>query len=328
MNLFDGHGDIWTDVTCKRKAGERDVFRRHHLEKFRKGQVTGGIFVVWIDPPFTRDLALRSQEIIAAMHEEMLDAADILHPVLCFEDFAVGTRLGKINVVNGLEGMDQIGDDVDQIDALYEQAGIRHGMLTWNRPNKLAAGVEGDPDQGLSDAGRRVLRRMQDLGMVVDVSHLNDKSFWEALELVSGPLIASHSNCRTLCDMPRNLTDAMLRAVAETGGVVGINTNREFTYHDPAKRNVAGLADHVDHMAQVMGSVRHIGFGFDFDDYISVETLSEFISHVNIPPSCDGIVNESQAHALVDELARRGYSTEDLALMAEGNFYRVFKAVW
>lgn len=328
MNLFDGHGDIWTDITCKRQAGEKDVFRRHHLEKFRKGQVTGGIFVVWIDPPFNRDIAVRSQEIITAMREEFRDAADLLHPVLNFEDFAEGTRLGKINVVNGLEGMDQIGDDVDQIDALYENAGIRHAMMTWNRPNKLATGVEGDPKQGLSAAGRRALRRMQDLGIVVDVSHLNDKSFWEVLELASGPLIASHSNCRALCDMPRNLTDTMLRAVAETGGLVGINTNREFTYHELAKRNVAGLADHVDHMAQTMGSVQHIGFGFDFDDYISFETLSEFITHANIPPSCDGIRDESQAHALVDELARRGYSTEDLALMAEGNFYRIFKAVW
>lgn len=328
MNLFDGHGDIWTDVTCKRQAGERDVFRRHHLEKFRKGQVTGGIFVVWIDPPFTRDIAARSNEIIAAMQEEMRDAADLLHPVKSFDDLAEGTRLGKINVVNGLEGMDQFGDDVDQLDVLYEKADIRHAMLTWNRPNKLATGVEGDANMGLSEAGRQAVRRMQDLGIVLDVSHLNDKSFWEVLELIRGPIIASHSNCRALCDMPRNLTDSMLRAVAETGGLVGINTNREFTYHDPAKRNVAGLADHIDHMAQVMGSTRHIGFGFDFDDYISAETLSEFISHVDIPPSCDGIEDESKAHALVDELARRGYSAQDLAYMAQENFYRVFKAVW
>lgn len=327
MNLFDGHGDIWTDVTCKRQAGERDVFRHRHLEKFRKGQVTGGIFVIWIDPPFSRDMAQRSDEIIAAMRAEFVDAADLLHPVLRFSDFAEGERLGKIAVVNGLEGMNQIGDDIDKIDVLYHEAGIRHAMLTWNKPNALASGVDGDPNSGLTPAGRKAVRRIQDLGILLDVSHLNDTCFWEVLHMAHGPLIASHSNCRALCSQARNLTDPMLKAVAETGGLVGINTNREFTSDDHARRNVAGLADHIDHMAQIMGSVDHIGFGFDFDDYLSTETLSEFIDHPDEPPSCDGIEDESKAHAMVDELARRGYTEADLRKMAVENFYRVFKSV-
>lgn len=327
MNLFDGHGDIWTDVVCKRQAGEQDVFRRHHLEKFRKGQVTGGIFVVWIDPPFTRDFAQRSQEIIEAMQAEMQDAADLLHPVLRFADFAEGERLGKINVVNGLEGMNQIGENIDEIDRLYHEVGIRHAMLTWNMPNALATGVDGDPDRGLTEAGRRAVRRIQDLGILLDVSHLNDTCFQEVLGMAHGPLIASHSNCRAICNQRRNLTDPMLKAVAETGGLVGINTNREFTHDDNARRTVAGLADHIERMIEVMGSVEHVGFGFDFDDYLSHETLSEFIDHADEPPSCDGIWDESQAHALVDELAARGYSEEDLRKMAVGNFYRVFEAV-
>lgn len=327
MNLFDGHGDIWTDVTCKRQAGERDVFRRHHLEKFRKGRVTGGIFVIWIDPPFERDYAVRSSEIIAAMRDELRDAADLLHPVLRFEDFAEGERLGKINVVNGLEGMNQIGDNIDLIDQLYHEVGMRHAMLTWNGPNKLATGIEGDPDAGLTEAGRRAVRRIQDLGMVLDVSHLNDKCFWEVLGMAQGPLIASHSNCRALCPRGRNLTDPMLKAVAQTGGLVGINTNREFTHDDEAHRNVGGLADHVEHMVQVMGSADHIGFGFDFDDYLSPEALSIFTDHVDTP-SADGIRDESEAYALVDELAARGFAETELKKIAQGNFYRVFKDVW
>lgn len=327
MNLFDGHGDIWTDITCKRQAGERDVFRRHHLEKFRKGQVTGSIFVIWIDPPFERDYAVRSQEIITAMREEMIEAEDLLHPVLRFEDFAVGERLGKINVVNGLEGMNQIGDNIDLIDELYHEAGMRHAMLTWNGPNKLATGVEGDADAGLTEAGRKAVRRIQQLGMVLDVSHLNDKCFWEVLHMAEGPLIASHSNCRALCPRGRNLTDPMLKAVAQTNGLVGINTNREFTHDNEAHRNVAGLADHVEHMAEVMGGVDNIGFGFDFDDYLSPEALSIFTDHVD-SPSADGIRDSSEAHALVDVLAARGWTQDDLQKIAQGNFYRVFKEVW
>lgn len=327
MKLFDGHGDIWTDVTCKRQAGERDVFLRHHLEKFRKGQVTEGIFVIWLDPPFDRDPAVRSQEILAAMQAEMEDAGDLLHLVRRYADFAESERLGKIAVVNGLEGMNQIGDDIDKIDDLYHTWGMRHAMLTWNHPNKLATGAEGDPANGLTEAGRRAVRRIQDLGMILDVSHLNDTSFWQVLDLASGPVIASHSNCRALCPRMRNLADPMLKAIAQTGGLVGINTNREFTHDDEPLRTVATLADHVEHMVEVMGSVDHVGFGFDFDDYLNADALSAFMEHVEVV-SADGIRDESEAHSLVDELARRGYPEADLVKIARGNFHRICKTVW
>ena len=115
--IFDGHGDIWTDVTCHvMDHGERDIFRKYHLNKFREGHVTGGIFVIWIDPPNDKDPAARSKQIVTSIKQEMVDAADILNFVTKFEDFEKGTKAGKINVVTGMEGLSQIGEDIDQID--------------------------------------------------------------------------------------------------------------------------------------------------------------------------------------------------------------------
>ena len=90
-------------------------------------------------------------------------------------------------------------------------------MLTWNETNALAAGAGGDPQAGLTEAGRRAVRRMGELGMVVDVSHLNDGGFWDVMDLAAGPVIASHSNCRALCDVRRNLSDDQLRRIRDTG---------------------------------------------------------------------------------------------------------------
>ena len=225
--IFDGHGDIWTDVTCHvMDHGERDIFRKYHLNKFREGHVTGGIFVIWIDPPNDKDPAARSKQIVTSIKQEMVDAADILNFVTKFEDFEKGTKAGKINVVTGMEGLSQIGEDIDQIDYFYHEVGVRHAMLTWNEANALATGWPVDVNRGLTDVGKKAVKRIQDLGMVMDVSHLNDKCFWGVIDLARGPIIASHSNARAVCPAMRNLTDDMLKAIAGTNGLVGMNSMR------------------------------------------------------------------------------------------------------
>lgn len=214
--LFDGHGDVWTDVTCKRVDNhETDIFRKYHLKKFQAGKVTGGIFVIWIDPPYDKDPAARSKQIVQSIKEEMIDSADLLNFVTKFEDFEKGTKAGKINVVTGIEGLSQIGEDIDMIDYFYNEVGARHAMLTWNELNALATGCPQDPSRGLTEAGKLAVKRMEKLGMVLDVSHLNDKSFWDLMSIATTPVIASHSNSRTVCPAKRNLTDDMLKEIAK-----------------------------------------------------------------------------------------------------------------
>lgn len=325
--IFDGHGDVWTDVTCRLvDHGERDIFRKYHLKKFREGSVTGGIFVIWMDPPYDKDPVKRSQQVVKSIKQEMIDAADILNFVTKFEDFEKGTREGKINIVTGMEGLSQIGEDIDQIDYFYHEVGARHAMLTWNELNALATGWPVDVSRGLTEAGKRAVKRIQDLGMVMDVSHLNDKCFWDVIDLAQGPIIASHSNARAVCPAMRNLTDDMLKAIAKTGGLAGMNSMREFINEEHDKQDVEHLADHVEYIADLIG-IDHIGLGFDFDDYLGGEALSAFSAHVD-SPSGEGISNEAEAKNLLAVLEKRGFSQEDIEKVAYKNFYRVFKEVW
>lgn len=325
--IFDGHGDIWTDVTVKRAdRGERDIFRRYHLEKFRKGNVTGGIFVIWADPPYDKQPEKRSEQIVKSIQEELKDAADILNPVKRFADFETGRKENKINVVTGMEGLSQIGDDIDKIDYFYEEAGARHAMLTWNEQNALATGWPMDVTRGLTEPGKRAVKRIQKLGMVMDVSHLNDKCFWEVMNLAQGPIIASHSNARAVCPVMRNLSDEMLKEIAKTGGLAGMNSLREFIDEKHENQDVEHLADHVEYIADLIG-VEHIGLGFDFDDYLGNEALGSFSSNIE-SPSGTGISNEAEAKNLLDVLRKRGYREEELEAIAYKNFYRIFQRVW
>lgn len=325
--IFDGHGDIWTDVTNKRiKRKERDIFRRYHLEKFKKGGVNGGIFVIWIDPPYDADPVKRSKEIVESIRCELEEASDILNPVKNFSDFALGTAAGKINAVTGMEGLSQIGEDIDLINYFYDEVGVRHAMLTWNEKNALASGWPQNPEEGLTKAGERAVRRIQDLGMVMDVSHLNDKGFWDVMKLAQGPVIASHSNARSVCPAMRNLSDDMLKEIAKSGGLTGINSLREFIDDKRENQNVQRLADHVEYIADLIG-IEHIGLGFDFDDYLEEEALESFSANLD-SPSGQGIANEAEAGNLLNVLRKRGYTKDQLDAIAYKNFYRIFHNVW
>src|SRR5699024_8198889 len=119
----------------------------------------GGIFVIWIDPPYDKDPAARSKQIVQSIKEEMIDSADLLNFVTKFEDFEKGTKAGKINVVTGIEGLSQIGEDIDMIDYFYNEVGARHAMLTWNELNALATGCPQDPSRGLTEAGKLAVKR-------------------------------------------------------------------------------------------------------------------------------------------------------------------------
>ncbi|MEI3361518.1 MAG: membrane dipeptidase [Oscillospiraceae bacterium] len=167
---------------------------------------------------------------------------------------------GQIYAFFAIEGMAAIGEDLTGINR-YADFGARIGMLTWNETNALATGAGGDRYSPLTDLGRQAVTRMQNLGMLPDVSHLNDGGFADVIHLASGPVIASHSNCRALCDVRRNLTDDQLRAIRDTGGVVGVNVYHGFVHADPEQQTAEMLARHAAHMADVMG-VEHVACGF------------------------------------------------------------------
>ncbi len=321
--IFDAHCDIWTHVARKRLEGESDVIRHHHLNKFKDAEIIGGIFVVWVDPPYDKKPKERTEQILNKISEEIKDNKDIIHIVKSSKDFEVARENNKLAILIGMEGLQAIDDSVDDIEKLYE-FGVRHASLTWNEENGLATGAKGSHDRGLTENGVNVVKKMERLGMVLDVSHTNEKTFWDICKIATKPFIASHSNCRSLCDVPRNLADEQLKEIAKRGGVVGVNSYEEFVSSDLEKRTVQHLVDHIDHMVEVMG-VEHVGLGFDFAEYLNAETLKHYASTYTY--GVKGLEETTKAKNIVYELEKRGYSKEDIDKITYKNFYRVIKEI-
>jgi len=262
--VFDGHSDLLYDVTRRRLAGENHVLERHHLARLQKGGVEGLVLGVWAHPEKGETYRESTEQIISCAQAEFAESPwlEIVHTAA---EARAAKAAGKIYAFLAIEGMAAVGDDLSYIDR-YADLGARIGMLTWNEENLLATGASGDPKKGLTELGKQAVRRMQERGMLVDVSHLNEGGFWDVVELVDGPIIASHSNCRRLCDVPRNLTDDQLFAIRDSGGLVGVNVYHGFAHTEKEQQTVETLARHVAHMVEIMG-VEHIACGFDFCEF-------------------------------------------------------------
>lgn len=320
---FDAHSDIWTDVTHHYLAGESDIFRKYHYERLKKGQIEGGIFVIWNDPPYDSDPLKRTHQMMEAIAFEEPFCKDILTVARSYKDMIQAKKEGRMYAFIGLEGLKSIGENTDLIEEFYT-FGARHAGLTWNEQNPLATGALGDPERGLTDAGRRAVRKIEDLGMILDVSHLNDTSFWDVMDTATKPVVATHSNCRALCHQKRNLTDEQLKEIAKTGGIVGLNSFNEFVDDDEKYQDLKHLADHAVHMAEIMG-VEHIGFGFDFSEFLQGDTLKSFSSQAY--PYTIGLEDASHVPALTEELKKAGFHEAEIEMIAYKNWHRVLKQI-
>ena len=317
---FDAHSDIWCDVTARRLRGETDVLRKHHLDRLRKGGVEGSIFVIWVDPPYDVDYVKRTKDIMDCARAEIAEC-DEIRIVHTYDEMMRAKADGKIYVFNGIEGMAAIGEDLSKIDDYYD-FGCRHAILTWNEANALGAGANSGEDYGLTQVGKEAARRVQEKGMLLDVSHLNEAGFWDIAKLATKPIIASHSNSKALCDVPRNLTDDQLRAIRDLDGVVGLNAFNLFVDHDPARQTVENLARHAAHMVDVMG-IDHVGCGFDFFEFVNQDAMSSMTDKGS--PSTTGLRDCSEIPNLFACLEKMGMTKAEMEKIARRNFQNIIQ---
>lgn len=319
MRVFDGHSDLLYDVTRRRLAGETRVLERHHLDRLRQGGIEGLMLALWTSvgdgESFWKEIPGgetdqgRTEFMCRCAREELAEctALQVVHDRAQAEKAAAE---GKLYTFLGVEGMAAARGDPAAVDR-YADWGARLGMLTWNEENAFATGAGGDPDQGLTAAGREAVQRMETRGMLVDVSHLNDRGFWDVMDMTHGPVIASHSNCRSLCPVRRNLTDEQLRAIRDSGGVVGVNVYRGFVHQDPDCQTVEMLARHAAHLAEVMGTA-HVACGFDF---------CEFFGDGN--EGVRGMEDASCTGNFCAALEKLGMSRREMEQITRENFLRV-----
>jgi membrane dipeptidase len=338
MKVFDGHNDVLSRL---HEAGPgNEAFLEGgdgHLDlpAARRGGLAGGLFAVFPCSPFRGEAdpfavdyarridraaalgdALPMVERLAAIERESGGAVRIVRDAATLDACLSGGSLGAVLHV---EGAEPIGPGLDELGTLHD-AGLRSLGIAWSRPNEFGHGVPfafpGSPDQGpgLTRAGHALVLECNQLGVLVDVAHLNERGFWDVARVSDAPLVASHSNAHALCPSPRNLTDDQLRAVGESGGLVGINFCVAFAREDGADdpdTPLSAIAAHAAHVAEVAG-VDAVGLGSDFDG-------------ATMPRELD---SAAKLPALLDALRAFGFGEDELERIALGNWRRVLRATW
>lgn len=255
---------------------------------------------------------------------EMRAHEDKIGIVKCYEDIEKNWRAGRMSALLTVEEGGVCQGELSYLRILYE-LGVRMMTLTWNFKNELGwpngrmeiapGNVISVPDteHGLTETGLAFLAEMERLGMIIDISHLNDAGIWDVFRHTKKPFVASHSNCRALASHPRNLTDEMIRALGERGGVAGINFCAAFLRDEDPEAKVSYIRDmirHMKHMKQI-GGIGVVGLGTDFDGIGSQVEVKD----------------ASQMQLLAQAMEKEGFTSDEIDQVFHGNVLRVYKEI-
>lgn len=335
--VFDGHNDVLLRL---RRGGSNSVqsFLQGEaaghidLPKARRGGLAGGLCAVFIpspDQPRDHNTDFPAPPQPHALNETLamfrllleIEAQSDGAVKVCrsASDIRSSIADGRFAAVFHIEGAEAIGADLDALHVLH-QAGLRTLGPVWSRPNVFAYGVPfrfpSSPDigPGLTEAGKDLIRACNELRILVDLSHMNEKGFWDIAKLSNAPLVASHSNAHKLSPHSRNLTDKQLDAIRDTGGLVGINFGVLFLREDGVRNTDTPLDVLVRHIAYIVEriGVEHVALGSDFDG-------------TTIPQS---LADASGLPKLIDALRAYGFDDQTLRMIAHENWVRVLEQSW
>lgn len=332
--------------------------------KIQKGNLGAEFFSIWVEPDFKGRYARRAMDLIDSVYQQAARHADKMTMAFTADDIVRAHEQHRFAALMGLEGGHAIENDVRLLRDYY-RLGVRYMTLTWSNTNEWAdsSGDIQDPNvthhNGMTDFGKDVVREMNRLGMIIDISHTSDATFYQALLVSRAPVIASHSSSRELTHHPRNMTDDMLRAMARNGGVVMVNFYSAFV--DENYRKLSSDPEKVKQQEAEIEAFKkaHVhpdGSPVTYDEYAPVEKkwAAQFprpplqslidhidhvakvagIDHVGLGSDFDGVTSLPQGidsaadlPKITEALYQRGYSREDILKILGGNFLRVMREV-
>ena len=345
FKIFDGHNDTLMRFYRNDDVDIRDFFSEMEgghidLARARRGGFAGGFFAVYvpnperkIDPDSVPDLSKpimsEALELTYSQGVALRQMADLFKLEAMSE--------GQVRVVRTpdelqycidndifaaimhCEGAEAIDEDLNALEVFY-QAGLRSLGIVWSRPTIFAFGVplafpsSPDTGPGLTDAGKRLVKRCNELGIMIDLSHLNEKGFWDVADLSDAPLVATHSNVHALCAVSRNLTDKQLDAIKASDGMVGLNFATGFLRADggwDSDTPLEIMVQHLDYLVERLGDTR-VGFGSDYDG-------------ARVP---DDVGDVSKLPNLIAALKDAGYNDSLLHKLTHENWVRVLRKTW
>lgn len=312
--VFDAHCDSLGFATLppKQRCDLSQWGQTPHLDlpRMRAGGINCQVFACF--PGHARlkaDPTGAALERMEAFYDLQARVPDQITLIQTADDLAQLIPDGPIGAILGLEGSEALDGSIARL-RIFHRLGLRNLGLAWDGRNAACDGVGVGSTAGLTDFGRDLIAACNELGIMLDVSHLNPAGVEDVLTLSKQPIIASHSNTRALCDHRRNLTDEQIRAIADTGGVIGATLASIFITLDPAEATLDGLLDHIDYLVQVAG-VDHVGIGSDFDG-------------TDLPPELSGADNYPK---ISEGLLARGHAEDAVEKIMGANFRRVFSRV-
>ena len=359
--VADTHNDVLSTATMEGLNIENNLIGKTQsdLARFKKGGVDIQMFSIFCDDRYGKGSAFKyanteidSLYAIAKRNpgkmEMVATPAQLQHALMHH----------KLAAMMGVEGGHMIEDDIDNLDSLFKR-GVRYMTLTWNNSTSWATSAADESRKeftaspyGLTEFGKKIVRRMNELGMMVDISHVGEKTFWDAINTSSKPVIASHSSVYAICPVPRNLKDEQIRAVAKNGGVIDINFFSGFIDSNYFKRRAVFYNKHKQEIDSLnalkkpeyevsaymskkypgeLNAVRPpFSMVIDYIDYIVklvgadyVGLGSDFDGIDSAPLGLDGVQDFPK---ITEALLKKGYSKKDVVKILGGNFLRVYKA--
>ena len=299
----DSMWDLREDMGQKSSLGHLDVPR------MIEGGISCQVFAVSSERSRTPAYPLRTAMVMIERFHRECESIPQLEPVTSYKGIIEAKKRGNVSGMLSIEGADVIEGRIEML-GIFHRLGVRMVGLVHSLRNQLANGVTDRRTGGsLSELGIHAVEELDRLGMIIDVSHLNDEGFWDVLELTGNPVIASHSNARAVCGHPRNMTDEMIQALAGNGGVMGMNFAPSFVH--PVEATLGGVVDHIDHIVNLVGP-DHVGLGSDFD---------------GIPYTPKGLEDASKMPDITRELVKRGYGKDDIVKILGGNHLRLIKEI-
>ena len=305
FGFIDAHADTITKAMGEGKS----LFRNDlHLDFERLSQLGTPVqvFAIWLSDEYLGNAFEYTNSAIDFFESELEKHSDIIRLALNLEDMERNARNGIASAVLALEGGEPLVGRIENVDHFYNR-GVRLITLTWSRENELGYGVFSGSDAGLKPFGIEVVKRMNELGIIIDVSHLNEAGFWDVNRLSAQPYVASHSNAIAVTNHNRNLKDDQIRAIVEKGGIIGINLFPGFL----SRSGVAKMDDvmrHISHFID-LGAGNHLGLGCDFD---------------GIPSAPEGLGDVSALNGLAKQIADK-FDDETSFRIMSGNFHEFLK---
>lgn len=354
MFVLDSHCDTPSQLLRGRDIGRDNPWGHVDFPKLRRGGLDGAFFALYTQPEKGPDEATRyALQMLAAVYDSVEAHPELAAMAFSPEDGAANQARGRVSVFLGMENGSPIQTSLPLL-RMFCRMGVRYVTLCHNRDNDICdCAAVGTRWHGLSPFGREVVAEMNRLGMIVDIAHASDETFWDCIRVSRAPIVSTHSCCRALAGHRRNLTDDMIRALADKGGVIQINFYPLFLsdrYADALPAELDERAETVEAAFRadpadpektaawvrvqeelkttwrpgVREIVDHIDHAVRVGGIDHVGIGSDF-DGINVPP--EGVEDVSMMGRVFDEMRRRGYSEEEVGKVAGGNFLRVWKEV-